>query len=57
MGSFLRLAQLGETNILQLKKNVREFPLWHSGNNPTRNHEVVGWIPGLGQWVKDPVLL
>ena len=57
MGSFLRLAQLGETNILQLKKNVREFPLWHSGNNPTRNHEVAGWIPGLGQWVKDPVLL
>ena len=21
--------------------------------NPTRNHEVVGWIPGLTQWVKD----
>ena len=26
--------------------------------NPTRNHEVVGSsIPGLIQWVKDPVLL
>ena len=24
--------------------------------NPTRNHEVAGWIPGLPQWVKDPVL-
>ena len=24
--------------------------------NPTRNHEVVGSIPGLVQWVKDPVL-
>ena len=24
--------------------------------NPTRNHEVVGSIPGLDQWVKDPVL-
>ena len=24
--------------------------------NPTRNHEVVGLIPGLVQWVKDPVL-
>ena len=23
----------------------------------TRNHEVVGLIPGLVQWVKDPVLL
>ena len=24
--------------------------------NLTRNHEVVGSIPGLVQWVKDPVL-
>ena len=24
--------------------------------NPTRNHEVVGLIPGLAQWVKDPPL-
>jgi len=24
--------------------------------NPTRNHEVVGSIPGLAQWVDDPVL-
>ena len=25
--------------------------------NPTENHEVVGLIPALAQWVKDPALL
>ena len=25
--------------------------------NPTRNHEVVGSIPGLAQWVEDLALL
>ena len=25
--------------------------------NPTRNHEVVGSVPALAQWVNDPALL
>ena len=32
------------------------FPLWHSRDNLTRNHEVVGSIPGLAQCVKDLIL-
>ena len=24
--------------------------------NPTKNHDVAGWIPGLAQWVDDPTL-
>ena len=38
------------------KKLIVEFPSWHSGKSPTRNHEVTGSIPGLVQWVKDLAL-
>ena len=36
------------------------YAISHRGiaeTNPTGNHEVVGSIPGLVQWVKDPSLL
>ena len=42
---------------MPLNLNFQEFLLWCSGNNPTRNHEVVSSIPGLDQWVKDLALL
>ena len=42
----------------QKKKGVIGVPIvaqWLT--NPTRNHEVVGLIPALAQWVNDPALL
>ena len=38
------------------KKLIVEFPLWHSGKSPTRNHEVTGSIPGLAQCIKNMAL-
>ena len=41
-------------NVVQWIKNpVLEFPSGTVELNLTRNHEVVGWISGLTQWVKD----
>ena len=41
---------------LHIKKPSRSSHHGAVEMNPTRNHEVAGWIPGLTQWVKDPAL-
>ena len=48
----------GEGNPLQHKTTrvVRSSLRGIVETNPTRNHEVAGLLPGLTQWVKDPVL-
>ena len=41
-----------------IKVLPEEFPLWLSGLRTQHSpHDNVGWIPGLAQWVKEPVLL
>ena len=41
-----------------LKKEVIGVPVVAQGlTNPTRDHEVVGSIPGRAPWVRDPIFL
>ena len=43
-------------SFLMFKMRIRSSHLGAAEMNPTRNHEVAGSIPGLGQRVKDLVL-
>ena len=58
-GAALEKAKRQKKKIKLKKKFNRNFGVpvvaqWLT--NPTRNHEVVGLVPGLAQWVNDPVL-
>ena len=44
-----------ECGLLKKKEGVPIVAQWLT--NPTRNHEVVGLIPGLAQWGKVPAFL
>ena len=39
------------------KLKTQEFPLWLRVMSQTSTHEDASLIPGLAQWVKDPVVL
>ena len=58
LGCFLGGGYQGRVASGRCKKKSKGVPVvvqWLM--NPTRKYEVVGSIPGLAQWVKDPALL
>ena len=52
----LVLILLLHATILHLKNTFWNSCHGAAEMNPTRNHKVAGWIPGLDQWVKDLAL-
>ena len=57
MGYYLAIKMSIDTATTWMKlKNIMLRSSHHGSvaNESTRNHEVVGLIPGLTQWVKDP---
>ena len=56
-GNFLDYACIGScVTIFNCQNALRSSRRSTVETNPTRNHEVVGSIPGPVQWVKDPML-
>ena len=49
-----RLEEQGKLSVLRFNVGVPVVAQWLT--NPTRNHEDVGSVPALAQWVNDQVL-